>query len=316
MNDILISENEANQRLDKFLLKYMNKSTKSFIYKMLRKKRIKLNGKKAGGSEILCPGDNIKMYLSDETIDSFMEETQIKRKAGKLDIVFEDDNILVCNKKAGILSQPEKREDEDTVIYRLLKYLNETGQYIPAKESVFTPAICNRLDRNTSGLILCGKNLQALQALNESIRNHNIDKYYISIVDGKIEGKIILTGKLIKDSSANMAYISTYEEDGKYIQTEIEPIQYVNGFTVIKIKLVTGKTHQIRVHMKSIGHPVLGDRKYGDERLNKFLKKDYNISNQLLHAYEVVFNENKGFLGYLHNKSIVSPMPSWYNKFV
>jgi 23S rRNA pseudouridine955/2504/2580 synthase len=309
MDELIIAENDANQRLDKFLLKYMNQSTKSFLYKMLRKKRIKLNGKKAEGSERLCPGDQIQLYLSGETIGGLMREKQISQSAGALDVVFEDDNILVCNKPAGVLSQPEKPGDSDTVVDRLLKYLAETGQYQPNKTSVFTPAICNRLDRNTSGLILCGKNLPAVQALNEAIKNRRIDKYYIAAVHGSIPKKMLLTGQLRKDAAENTAVIGA---EGHEILTEIAPVYLGAHHTVLRVKLITGKTHQIRAHLQSIGHPVIGDRKYGDGRLNRAFRAKY----QLLHAQEVVFQETGGFLGYLFDKRIVSPLPLWYNRFI
>jgi 23S rRNA pseudouridine955/2504/2580 synthase len=315
MNNLLISENEANQRLDKFLLKYMNKSTKSFIYKMLRKKRIKLNGKKAEGSEMLCAGDRIKFYLSDETMDHFMEEKRISQGAGKLDVIFEDENILVCNKEAGVLSQPEKPSDRDTVVDRLLYYLSDTGQYIPEKTSVFTPAICNRLDRNTSGLMLCGKNLPAVQALNEAIRNRRIEKYYIAAVHGRIDENMILSGKHLKNTVTNTAVISD-ETGGSEILTEIEPMRGGDRYTVLRIKLITGKTHQIRAHMQSIGHPVIGDRKYGGDRQYVFPGKENPVSHQLLHANEVVFKENSGKLSYLYDKKIVSPLPLWYKQVI
>ena len=169
MKEIKISEKEENQRLDKFLLKYFNKAPKSFVYKMLRKKRIKLNGAKAEGSEIITNGDVLSMYLSEETMDSFMEAKTVNKAQRHFGIVYEDDNILIVSKPAGLLTHPQSPQDKETLIDQILYYLHEKGEYSADKEASFTPAVCNRLDRNTGGIVIAGKNLQTVQAVNKAI---------------------------------------------------------------------------------------------------------------------------------------------------
>ena len=189
MKEIRITKNEENQRLDKFLLKYMNKASKGFLYKMLRKKRIKYNGGRAEGSELLKAGDTLQLYLAEETISSFMEEKTVAEAKRHFAIVYEDDDILVVSKPAGLLTHPEKSSDKDTLIDQILYYLYQKGQYLPEADSSFTPALCNRLDRNTSGIVIAGKTLKGVQAVNETIRSHKLDKYYLTLVKRKFINK-------------------------------------------------------------------------------------------------------------------------------
>ena len=203
MKEIKITEQQQNQRLDKFLLKYFNKAPKSFIYKMLRKKRIKYNGKKGEGNEILQKGDCLQLYISRETMESFMEQKAIYKAERHFAIVYEDDDLLVVSKPAGLVVHPQNNNDRNTLIDQILYYLYEKGEYTPTKESTFTPAICNRLDRNTSGIVIAGKNLKAVQAVNDAIAKGNINKYYITLVKGSItqHGKVV--SYLKKDSEKN-----------------------------------------------------------------------------------------------------------------
>lgn len=287
----------------------MNKASKAFIYKMLRKKRIKYNGKKAEGNELLREGDSLLLYLSDETITSFMEEKVLAKANRSFSIVYEDDDILAVTKPAGILTHPEKSSDADTLIDQILFYLYQTKQYNPSAESTFTPALCNRLDRNTSGIVLAGKTLKGVQGLNEAIRNHEVDKYYITLVKGLVKQSGEISAFHAKEEGRNQVRISQEAEEGaKNSITKFRPLAYKEGYTLLEIHLITGKTHQIRAHMQSMGHPVVGDRKYGNAQVNEAFRRDFGLSNQFLHGAKFVFSDTTGHLAYLKGKTLVAPL--------
>lgn len=309
MKEIEITKQEEKQRLDKFLLKYMNQASKGFLYKMLRKKRIKLNGGRAEGNELLQAGDTIQLYLAEETIASFMEEKTIAKAERHFGIVYEDDEILVVNKPAGLLTHPEKSSDTDTLIDQILYYLYQKGQYQPKRESSFTPALCNRLDRNTSGIVIAGKTLKGVQAVNELIRERKLEKYYLTLVCGEIRQAGEITAYLTKDAEKNQVHLSQKAGLGAKTLTKYRPLASANGFTLLEIELITGKTHQIRAHMQSIGHPVVGDRKYGDAAVNEKCRKAYGLSNQFLHAYRILWQETAGLSSYLAGKEMSAPLP-------
>lgn len=317
MKDLRITKNEENQRLDKFLLKYMNKAPKSFIYQMLRKKRIKYNGGKAQGNEMLQNGDSIRFYMAEETIRSFMEEKELTFAKRHFAILLEDDHIMVVSKPAGLLTHPENGADRDTLIDQVLYYLYEKGQYIPTLDSAFTPALCNRLDRNTSGIILVGKTLQGVQGLNEIIREKKMDKFYTTIVAGEIKEQGEITAFLSKDQSKNQVRIAEDEEgivDGIKTVTKYKPLAYENGYTLLEVQLMTGKTHQIRAHMEYMGHCVVGDRKYGDTAVNQAMKLEYGLSNQFLHAGRIKFHHEQEKLVYMAGKTIEAPLSPIFQK--
>lgn len=309
MKEIRITKNEENQRLDKFLLKYMNKASKGFLYKMLRKKRIKYNGGRAEGSELLKAGDTLQLYLAEETIQSFMEEKTVAEAKRHFAIVYEDDDILVVSKPAGLLTHPEKSSDKDTLIDQILYYLYQKGQYLPEADSSFTPALCNRLDRNTSGIVIAGKTLKGVQAVNEAIRSRKLDKYYLTLVAGEIRKAGEITAYLTKDTEKNQVRISKREGSGARTVTKYRPLAHAKGYTLLEIHLITGKTHQIRAHMQSMGHPVVGDRKYGSEHSNQKFREEYALSNQFLHAIRVEWKEKDGPLGYLYGKEMTATLP-------
>ncbi len=310
MKEIRITKNEENQRLDKFLLKYMNKASKAFIYKMLRKKRIKYNGKKAEGNELLQSGDALSLYLSEETLASFMEEKAIAAAERHFAVIYEDDDVLAVGKPAGLLTHPKNSEDKDTLIDQVLYYLYQKGQYAPSMESSFTPALCNRLDRNTSGIVLAGKTLKGVQGLNAAIRNRQVDKYYLTLVVGEVKESGEITAFLSKEEGKNQVRISKEAGvDGKKSITRYRPLAYNDGYTLLEIQLVTGKTHQIRAHMQAMGHPVVGDRKYGDTAVNIEFRQRFGLSNQFLHGARLVFSDVQGALGYLKGKTLSAPLP-------
>lgn len=310
MKEIKITEQEQNQRLDKFLLKYLNKASKSFIYKMLRKKRIKYNGKKGEGNEILQKGDCLQLYLSEETIKSFMEEKVICKTERHFKIVYEDNNLLVVSKPAGLIVHPQKSDDKNTLIDQILYYLYEKGEYTPKKESTFTPAICNRLDRNTSGIVIAGKNLKTVQAVNDAIAKGKVNKYYMTLVKGNITQQGEIISYLKKNSEKNQVVLYDSQKEGtKKIVTKYKPIAYAENMTLLQIDLVTGRSHQIRAQMQKIGHCIAGDRKYGEEQWNVYFRKKFNLTNQFLHAYKVVWQQCEGDLAYLKSKEWIAPLP-------
>ena len=187
MKEIKITKNDSGQRFDKFLLKYFDKAPKSFIYKMMRKKRIKLNGGKADGNETLAEGDMVQMYLSEDTVDGFREKKSISTVERKFEIVYEDKNIIIVDKPAGVLSHAESKNDKDTLIDQILSYLYSKKEYVPENENSFAPALCNRLDRNTSGIVVVGKTAEAVRKLNEAVKNKRIRKLYMTLVKGEVK---------------------------------------------------------------------------------------------------------------------------------
>lgn len=309
MRSFQVSTNEAGQRLDKLLAKYLDLAPKSFIYKMLRKKNITLNGKKAEGSEKVACADEIKLFLAEETIDSF--RTQKKETAvAELDgIVYEDEHILIVNKPVGELSQKAKKEDI-SMNEKIVAYLAAT--YGIGQDS-FTPGICNRLDRNTSGLLIAGKSLIGLQSMAELIKERKLHKFYLCIVTGVVTEKRFLNGYLWKDEATNQVKISKTPKEGyEKIETEYLPLCTGTAMTLLAVRLITGKTHQIRAHLSSEGFPVLGDTKYGRPGKNREAKERFGVTSQLLHAYLLQFPKLSGALEQISEKTVTAEPPELF----
>lgn len=318
MREIVIEKNEAGQRLDKFLAKYMNEASKSFFYKMMRKKNITLNGKKCEGNEKLAEGDVVKLFLADDTIEKFSSVQVQEVKKVDLDILYEDDEIILVNKPAGMLSQKAKETDESLVEY-LIDYLLGSGKLTESGLRAFRPSVCNRLDRNTSGLVVAGKTLPGLQIMAAVFKDRSIHKYYQCVVKGVIKEKQLITGFITKDEKTNQVKIWREEQpDSAPIMTEYEPLATVfrDGFscTLLKVTLITGRTHQIRAHLASIGHPIVGDPKYGDKLINQTAQKKYRIRSQMLHSWQVVFPQLPEPLVYLSGKSFLAPLPAEFSR--
>ena len=288
MIEIFINKNQAGQRFDKFLFKYFKEASSGFIYKMLRKKNIVLNNKKSDGRDKLHIGDSVKIYMTDETIAKFRGSTPVNAiQSAELDVVYEDNNVIIVNKPSGVLSQ--KADKKDVSINELIVgYLLKSGCLTVEELDTFKPGVCNRLDRNTSGLIVAGKTLKGLQIMSQMFKERTMDKYYLTVVIGQVSEKVTIDGFLSKDETSNTVVISK-DKKGQYIQTEYEPIIVKEDYSVLKVKLITGRTHQIRAHLASIGHPIIGDYKYGNKQINDIYKHKYGITDQMLHSWKLVF---------------------------
>lgn len=315
MREITIGPNEAGQRLDKFLNKYLSEASKSFLYKMLRKKNITLNGKKATGNEKLELTDVVKLFLAEDTIEKFRSQEVIEYPTRSLDILMEDAHVAFVNKPAGMLSQKAEANSESLVEY-FIGYLLKSEQITQEELKSFHPSVCNRLDRNTSGIVACGKSLAALQELSAMFKERTLEKYYLCLVNGSLTKSCHLKGYLKKDDKTNKVEILEKEElDSSYIETSYEPLGSKNGYTLLKVHLITGRTHQIRAHLASTGHAIVGDRKYGNKGGEKVLGK-YLVKHQLLHAYELYFPSITGTLQSLSQKKIVAPLPRDFHDII
>lgn len=325
MQSFHIRENQAGQRFDKFLRKFMPAAGSGFLYKMLRKKNIVLNGKKAEGKEILAVGDTVSFFFSDETFRLFTGEgkkasacvpdrTEWYREAYTalkgITIIYEDKNIVIADKPAGMLTQRDGSEQYSLNEW-FLGYLLAGGGLSQETLKTFHPSVQNRLDRNTSGIVLCGASLSGSQMLSELIRKREIEKYYITIVKGNLKEAGILSGWLSKDARTNKVRIG---EDGRAVRTEYRPLAFGDDCTCLAVKLITGRPHQIRAHMASIGHPIMGDVKYGDADFNEFCRKKYGVRYQLLHAARIAFPTRiQGFAG-LEGSVFTAPLPTAFKE--
>lgn len=316
MREFIIGPNEAGQRLDKYLKKILPNASSGFLYKMLRKKNITCNKAKMTGREQVKKGDKIQVFFSEETLQKFMQDPEVLQAEYELlkglpmkgiQVVYEDEDILVANKPYNMLSQKAKENDFSANEY-LLGYLIRSGSLEREDFTSFRPSVCNRLDRNTTGLLLMGKSLKGSQMLSQALKDRTIRKFYRTLVVGEVKERAHLSGYLRKDERTNKVEILNSdvetspdnphegEQSASYIETAYEPVAYRDGVTELEIHLITGRTHQIRAHLASIGHPIIGDMKYGDEKVNHDYYEAYHVTHQLLHAFRLEFPDGRAFM--------------------
>ena len=304
MKQIIINKHDSSNRLDKFIEKSFPSIPKSLIYKSIRKKRIKVNGKKSECSYKVQENDVIDLYLNDEFFSTKKTQNDFKNAGNNLDIVYEDENIILVNKKAGLVVHPDKNFQSDCLINRIKNYLFKKQEYNPMEENSFSPSLVNRIDRNTCGIVIAAKNAESLRILNEKMKSREIHKTYICIVCGKMQKKSdILKGFLEKNHALNKVYISKNgfpSESSKTVLTKYTTLDCGKNFSLLEVELLTGRTHQIRAHLASIGYPLLGDGKYGKNSINREFKYKY----QALCSYKLKFefNSDSGILNYLSKK--------------
>ena len=329
MYQIKISQKDAGQRLDKYLHRILPEAGSGFLYKMLRKKNITLNDKKATGGEKIVEGDHVTIYFSDGTLEKFMgrkipHEENYKSAYEQIQnvrILYESEHVLLVDKPAGVLSQKAERTDISLNEW-LIGYLLQSGAVTEEKLTRYKPSVCNRLDRNTSGIVLCAKTLKGAQLLSELLKNRTLHKYYLLYAKGIITDEQLIEGYLIKDEKLNKVYIEPVNHGVKgleqiqasYIKTGYRPIGTEKDKTLLEVELFTGKTHQIRAHLASVGHPLLGDYKYGDKTWNDEYRKKYQVKAQLLHAYKVVFPQLDETFADLSGKEFIAETPEIFRK--
>ena len=318
MQKLIIDADESGQRFDKYLFRHLSEAPKSFIYKMLRKKNITLNGKKAEGNELIQAGDTVTLWFSDETYEKFRSKAVGADLSDlpSVDVLYEDEQVIIMNKPAGVLSQKAAAQDV-SMNEMMIGYLLKSGQISSEDLRTFHPAICNRLDRNTSGIICGGKTLAALRFLSDGFKRHTFEKYYLCIAAGALETGGHLKGYLIKDEKTNKVRITDKaSHHADMIETIYEPICIQADKTILSVRLITGRTHQIRAHLASIGHPLIGDRKYGDFAVNDIYGRKYHLRHQLLHAAALQFHECPQGLKQLDHKMIKAPLPQRFEKIL
>lgn len=314
MVKLVITENQAGQRLDRFLKKYMKKAPLSAIYKFIRKD-IKLNGRRAKEDTMLCEGDELTLYIPDDKFKELSEPVKKKPVKKQFKIVYEDDNLLIVDKPWGLLTHGDAHEKKNTLANQVCGYLKEKGEYDPALEKTFVPSPVNRLDRNTTGLVIFGKNSKTLRVFAKYIsEKSHINKYYMTIVAGCFKESMMLEGRLERDYDRNVSEVTLSDEAGKKAETYVMPFAWGTAYSIVEVELITGRTHQIRAHLSHEGYPLIGDVKYGSKRINDEIKKKLGITTQLLHAYRLEFKDMEDGFEYLNGKTVKAQIPQDFRK--
>lgn len=299
--------------MDKFLRKYLENASLSFIYKAIRKD-VKVNGKRGKEDTVLHFGDEILLYISDADMEKFQKRRRVNRTRRQFGIAYEDDNLLAAVKPLGLLTHGDSSEKKNHLANQVVDYLIDKEEFNPRLEKTFTPAPVNRLDRNTTGLVLFGKNAMSLQTLNQMVREKDkIRKMYLTIVGGRMEKPLHLMDRMVKNEEKNRIAVVPITESGKEMETIAVPLQYGTfcgrECTLAEVEIITGRTHQIRAHLAAAGYPVLGDSKYGDKMINAAAGRKFGLSCQLLHAYRLKFENCPDSLSYLSGKEFTAELP-------
>ena len=310
---IEIGTNEAGQRLDKFLRKLLKDVPLSKIFKALRKGDVRVNGSKQKENYSLQVNDVVEIkYITSKPEDK--KNKFIKVDATGMKITYEDDNVLIVEKWPNILVHPDEKGKEPSLTDYVLSYLNDKGDYVPENEVTFTPAPCNRLDRNTSGIVIFGKSFEGLRSINDMIRDGKVEKYYNTLVKGKVKDGLY-KAYIHKNEEANISTIyDVPTKDTKEIAMEVRTIRTNLAYSFLEINLITGRSHQIRAHLAHLGTPIIGDNKYGDKKLNSFFTNKFGLDCQILYAYKVVFREAPDKISYLTNKTVTESLPPVFKK--
>lgn len=315
MKQLIIDKNHENQRIDKYLKKLLCRAPNQLIYKMLRKKDVKVNGVKVKENYILKENDVVDLFLYEDKFKEYTNPQTIFDLKIEFDVLYEDENILVVSKPAGLLVHEDANEDMNTLDHQVLTYLYRKGEYQPEVDLGFVPGPVHRLDRNTSGIVIFGKTMRALQDLNEMMKKrHCIEKTYLTICEGYMPSSDLI-GYIKKESDQSLVKVVSSSTPGALMMhTIVKNIEYSYGFSLVEVQLVTGRTHQIRVHLSSEGHPIIGDSKYGNFELNRRIQKQYHLNHQFLHAYQIKFVKPIGSLKYLQDVTIKCSLPRKLNQ--
>ena len=312
MRELIIGKNDAGQRLDKFITKTLDLPT-GLLYKSIRTKKIKVNRKRAEISTVLCEGDTVQCFLAEEFFEREVDDGSLGRITPKLSIVYEDENIMLLDKRPGVSVHEDENGSTNTLITHILAYLYQKGEYDPQNEQSFTPALCNRIDRNTGGIVIAAKTAEALRVMNEKIKEREIDKFYLAAIHGvPKKSEDTLYGFLLKDEKSNLVkvYDKNPPRNAKNIITKYKVIAKKGDSALIEVELLTGRTHQIRAHMAHIGHPLIGDGKYG---INKS-DRERGYKYQALYSYKLRFSfkGEETVLEYLNGREFTIPKKDIY----
>ena len=308
MKEIVITKDKSNQRADKFVRRFLNDAPLSFIYKIFRKKDVKVNNHRIKENYILQENDVLKIFVTDTQLSEFNNPKKIEDIKLNFGIVYEDENILIANKPKGLLIHGDESEKRTTLSNMVLSYLYKKGEYKNNLEG-FIPSPCHRLDRNTSGLVIFGKNVISSQIIMNLFKEHtNIIKTYYALLDGKVEESGKIEAPLLKDEKTGFVKVQSISKGAKRATTSYKLVQFEKNMSLVEATLITGRTHQLRVHFSYINHPIIGDQKYGNFDVNKKFDSKFNYHYQFLHAYKLEFKNVPFELSYLNGKTFVAPL--------